>query len=500
MYKEVQPQPDLGNRDDDIRRLHAMGYSQVLSRRLGGFSNFALSLSIICILAGGVTSFHLGLCSVGGASIGLGWPLVGLVAMAVAATMGQLASTFPTAGGLYHWAAILGGRGWGWATAWFNLAGLITVLAAINVGTYRFALIGLFPTTLSPDLDFMAQVLGVGFITLTQAAINHVGIGLTARLTDFSGYWILLVAAVLTACLLAFAPGLEPSRLVTFDNFSGTAGGDVWPATDALAFLFALGALLPAYTITGFDASAHAAEETICAAESVPQAIVRSVLVSTMAGWILLCVVVVVAPSLSAAAAQGEGAFLSIMNSVLPRHLVVVLISAIVLAQYLCGLATVTSASRMAFAFARDGGLPFAQAVCWVCPKRRSPAVAIWIVAATSILFTIHTPVYATITAVCTIFLYISYVLPTALGIWAYRRTWTVMGPWDLGRWYRPLAILSVIGCILLIAVGMQPPNQRSIGVVGGVALVLTAAWFGIARRHFPGPPQTALDEARRAR
>ena len=434
MHKEVKPRPPVNNQDNDIERLHALGYRQVLARRLGSFSNFALSLSIICILAGGVTSFHLGLCSVGGASIGLGWPLVGLVALAVAATMGQLASTFPTAGGLYHWAAILGGRGWGWATAWFNLAGLITVLAAINVGTYRFALGALFPDALSSDFSFLTQALGVGLITVTQAAINHLGIGVTARLTDFSGYWILLVAAALTISLLAFAPGLEPSRLVTFENFSGMAGGDVWPATDALALLFALGALLPAYTITGFDASAHAAEETMSAAESVPRGIVRSVLVSMMAGWILLCVVVIVAPNLPAAAAQGEGAFLSIINGVLPRYLVVVLVSAIVLAQYLCGLATVTSASRMAFAFARDGGLPFAEAVRWVCPRRRTPAVAIWMVAATSILFTIHTPVYATITAVCTIFLYISYVLPTTLGIWAYRRTWTVMGPWDLGR------------------------------------------------------------------
>ena len=137
--------PITETQDDDVQRLHALGYAQELARRLGGFSNFALSLSIICILAGGVTSFHLGLCSVGGASIGLGWPLVGLFALAVAATMGQLASTFPTAGGLYHWAAILGGRGWGWTTAWFNLVGLITVLAAINVGTYRFAQSALFP-------------------------------------------------------------------------------------------------------------------------------------------------------------------------------------------------------------------------------------------------------------------------------------------------------------------------------------------------------------------
>ena len=145
-----------------------MGYSQELARRLGRFSNFALSLSIICILAGGVTSFHLGLCSVGGASIGLGWPLVVLFALAVAATMGQLASAFPTAGGLYHWAAILGGRGWGWVTAWFNLAGLVTVLAAINVGTYRFAMSAFLPDGLTSDLDLAAQALCVLLIAAAR--------------------------------------------------------------------------------------------------------------------------------------------------------------------------------------------------------------------------------------------------------------------------------------------------------------------------------------------
>ena len=264
MERDRETAPDDDSiADDDVRRLHAMGYAQELARRLGGFSNFALSLSIICILAGGVTSFHLALCSVGGASIGLGWPLVSLFALAVAATMGQLASTFPTAGGLYHWASILGGRGWGWTTAWFNLAGLITVLAAINVGTYRFAMSALGPGWIPAELDLAAQAVGVILITASQAAINHLGISATAKLTDFSGYWILVVAATLTTVLLAFAPGVDVSRLVTFRNYSGSAGGDVWPASEGLVLLFALGTLLPAYTITGFDASAHASEETL---------------------------------------------------------------------------------------------------------------------------------------------------------------------------------------------------------------------------------------------
>ena len=219
---------------------------------MGGFSNFALSLSIICILAGGVTSFHLGLCSVGGASIGLAWPLVGLFALAVAATMGQLASTISD-----RRRAVPLGRDPGRSRLGLD-HGLVQPGGAghrarrdqrRNLPLRRRQ--DSFPAALPPHLDLIAQVVGVSIITFSQAAINHMGIGATARLTDFSGYWIMLVAAVLVACLLAFAPGLDPSRLVTFENFSGTAGGDVWPATEGLVLLFALGALLPAYTITG---------------------------------------------------------------------------------------------------------------------------------------------------------------------------------------------------------------------------------------------------------
>src|ERR1700733_12301627 len=167
---------------DDIETLRRLGYRQELIRRMSGFSNYAVSLSIICILAGGVTSFHQGLCSVGGASIGLGWPAASLLALAFAATMGQLASAFPTAGGLYHWASILGDRGWGWVTAWFNLAGLITVLAAVNVGTFQFGFqaigpwFGYSPHDLSEPARIVLQIVVVVAITGSQALVNHLGI------------------------------------------------------------------------------------------------------------------------------------------------------------------------------------------------------------------------------------------------------------------------------------------------------------------------------------
>lgn len=476
---------------DDVHTLHQMGYAQELARRMSGFSNLAISMSIICILAGGITSFHLGFCTVGGAAIGLGWPLVCLFSLVVALTMGQVASAFPTAGGLYHWAAILGGRGWGWVTAWFNLVGLVTVLAAINVGAFQFGAGCFAPEWLeSPWI----QALSVTAITLSQAAINHLGIRVTTRLTDFSGYWILVVAIVLTVALLAGASSWDWTRLIRWENFSGLpAESAIWPQSQSWLGLFALSFLLPAYTITGFDASAHVSEETIGAARNVPRGIVRSVGISGLFGWFMIAAIVVAMPDLRQGAERGGGVVQWTMASVLPGWLNLSLCAGMVVAQYLCGLATVTSASRMAYAFARDGGLPASTVLRRVCPRYRTPDVAIWTVSIAAVLFTLYTPVYSTITAVCTICLYVSYVLPTLLGFWTYGGSWRTFGPWQLGAWYRPLAALSVLGCGALIVIGMQPPNDKSVWVLGGLVALLAIGWYGRARARFPGPPHGVL-------
>ena len=463
-----------------------MGYAQELSRRMSGFSNYAISLSIICILAGGVTSFQVGFGSVGGAAIGIGWPVSCLFSLLVAATMAQVASAFPTAGGLYHWASILGGRGWGWVTAWFNLAGLVTVVAAVNAGAWDF-IVGALQLQLGANATVF-KAMGVTVITFSQALFNHKGIRLTTRLTDFSGWWILIVSIALMAALLAGASTLEFGRLVAFTNFSGVPpDAPVFPRAESMGWLFALGMLLPAYTITGFDASAHTSEETIGAAVNVPRGIVRSVLVSGVFGWLMLCAVVLAMPDLRQAAEQGANVFYWTINAVLPGGQARALYLAIGLAQYFCGLAALTSASRMVYAFARDGGLP--AALRRISPIARTPAVAIWVAAVTAVGFMVFVP-YTAIAAVCVIFLYISYVLPTVAGFFAHGRTWTAMGPWHLGRWYKPLAVVSVLFCVFLIVIGMQPPNQQAVWILGGAVGLLAVVWFGLERKRFPGPPR----------
>jgi amino acid transporter len=473
--------------DSDEISLARMGYSQELHRGFSAFSNYALSLSIICILAGGITSFHLGFCAVGPAAIGIGWPLAVVFSLCVAATMAQIASAFPTAGGIYHWASLFGGRGMGWFAAWFNLAGLVTVLAAINVGTWRFVVSGLLD---GQDPGPTMQIIAVAIITLTQVFFNLLGTRIVSSLTSFSGWWILAVSLSLTLAFLLFGSPKNPLTLFEFHNFSGIPEGAtaVWPATDSMAWLFLLALLLPAYTITGFDACAHAAEETHDAARNVPRGIIQSVLVSGVAGWILLAAAVLVIDDNKNIAIQGERAFLQIMIENIPRWLRDPMYGSILLAQYFCGLATVTSASRMAFAFARDGGLPGSPWLRRISRRTMVPANSIWAVAIASVSFTIYADVYATITAACTILLYASYAIPTLLGLWAHGRTWTAMGPWQLGIWFKPLAFLSLVGTTGLLFIGTQPPSEKAGYVVVGLTVTLIAGWFIFAKRRFPGP------------
>jgi amino acid transporter len=170
---------------------------------------------------------------------------------------------------------------------------------------------------------------------------------------------------------------------------------------------------------------------------------------------------------------------------------------AIALAQFLCGLATVTSASRMAYAFARDGGLPYSQWIRRVSARFHTPAVAIWTVSLLSVAFVVHTDTYSTITGACTIFMYISYVIPTLLGLFAFGRSWQKMGPWNLGGpLYRTMAVLSILGCGLILLVGIQPPNQQNRWTVLGAFVLTAIIWFTYERKRFQGPPQGVLEHA----
>ncbi len=483
--------------DDDLKVLHSMGYAQELARRLSRFSNFAISFSIICILSGGINSLAQATSGAGGAAIGLGWPLGVLISGVFGLAMAQIASAYPTAGGLYHWGSILGNRFTGWLTAWFNLLGLITVLAAINVGTYYFFL-GAFGATFGITDSMSALLIFLSLLTGGQALVNHYGISLTAKLTDFSGYLIFATAVALTVVCFMFAEHYDFARLWTFANYSGEAGSNVWPEVSG-SWVFLLGLLMPIYTITGYDASAHTSEETVNAANAVPRGIVSSILWSGVFGYLFLCAFVLLIPNMDEAAKQGWNVFFWTLDQRVPETLKMVLYAAIFVAQVLCGLATVTSASRMIYAFSRDGGLPFSKALAKVSPTHRTPNAAIWTSSVLAVLFVWGakwleaggTPVYTVVVSCTVIFLFFSFIIPITLGLFAFGGAkWPKMGQWDIGRGgYSLFAVLSIVAMGLIFFLGVQPPNALAFKVTLGFLILTAIVWFAFENRRFQGPP-----------
>lgn len=493
---------------EDEKVLHSMGYAQELARRMSGFSNFAISFSIICILAGGITAFPVAFSAGGGFSVSVGWLVGGFFALVVAASVGQIASAYPTAGGLYHWASILGGRGWGWLCAWLNLVGLIFVVASVNFGVYLLlkdlVITGVFGVDTSGWGALQASIF-VTIFAVTQALFNHFGIKVTTMLTDFSGYLIFVVAIALTLSMLIWGASFDLSRLFTFINNTGEPGGLVVPEPRTALVAFLIGLLYPLYTITGFDASAHTSEETVNARATVPKGMLNSVFWSLLFGFFLASSFVLAMPDTTASAKDGFNSFFNLFNSLpMPAILRDLLAIGIVIANYICGLAGMTSTSRMIYAFARDGGLPASQALASIHPKHRTPVNAIWLTAVLSAGACYYAPFMFALAAGCALFLYISYAMPVAAGLFAEGKTWTEFGPFRLGAWSKPFALITIIGVVILAYAGIQPPfnpiilplfpdlvfplNQLTNPLIF-LAVAMALGWFLSERKRFKGPP-----------
>ena len=498
----------IDNMTDDEKVLQGMGYAQELHRGMGAFQNFAISFSIICILSGGFGSFPIALSTGGTFSLTVGWLVGGAYALIVAAGLGQIASAYPTAGGLYHWSSLLGGRFWGWATAYINLLGLLFVIPAVNVFLYLITKDLLFGAVLGWDVaswSLNTQIVSVAAITAVQALLNHFGIKLTTMLTDFSGYMIFVVTVLLIGMFLMAAPTLDISKAFQFANNTGAAGGGVAAETGPL-MAFVIGLLYPLFTITGFDASAHTSEETKDARNTVHKGMLHAVLWSIVFGFVLILSMIMAIPDLKAAAATGWSSFNNLfISAILGSFLGKVLLVAVLLSNFLCALAAVTSTSRMIYAFARDDGLPFSGLLKSVSPKYRTPVPAIWATAVlTSLLTAITTPLgaFAALSTGCAMYLYISYAMPIVAGFFSEGKSWNTFGPFRLGALSKPFAVVVMVGTLVTIVAGhtfvpsIPADPAAGTGFVPGLVyyslgflVFLAVLWFGVENKRFKGPP-----------
>src|SRR5215475_9562415 len=209
----------------DIKDLHGLGYAQELFRTMGGFSNFAISFSIISILTGAVILYDYGLAWAGKAAVSLGWPLITIFVLAIAASMAELASAYPTAGGLYYWASKMKNKDWGWWTAWLNLIGQFAIVAGINFAAAAFLNVALITPLLSNfgivydnTTEFLklgdvvllnGQLVTMGIIMLIQLALNIAGINVVAVLHQVSVWWHIAIVALVGGRVFAIGKGDE---------------------------------------------------------------------------------------------------------------------------------------------------------------------------------------------------------------------------------------------------------------------------------------------------
>ena len=533
------------NISQDVKGLHEMGYAQELSRRMGPFQSFAVSFSIICIISGGLASFPIAMSTAGPWAATIGWVLGGIYALIVAASLGQIASSYPTAGSLYHWSTILGGRFWGWLTAYVNLLGLLFVIPAVNVILYTFIRDLFFAGMLGQDVSGWTNTtmfIWVAAISAAQALLNHFGIRLTTILTDFAGYLILAVTVILIGMFFFAAPGIDFGKAFALVNTTGPAGGGVAPPTTSLWLAILMAMLYPLFTITGFDASAHTSEETVDAANTVHKGMLHSVFWSLVFGFALALAMVVALPALykgiiadpkqvmftkeqmdaiakaggaspADMAALGWSSFTLLFNNlIMPSLLGKIMAIGIIIANFLCALAAVTSTSRMIYAFARDGGLP--RFLASVSPAYRTPVPAIWFTAILSLIFVIITTplnAFAALSTGCAMYLYISYGMPIIAGLFAEGKSWTKFGNFRLGIFSRIFAVIVLLGTIgVTIAGHAFVPSILGDAAAGtsfvpglwiyslAYLAILVVIWFAFENRRFQGPPVTPEAIAKR--
>ncbi len=465
----------------DARELERLGYTQELLRGIGGFSNFAISFSIISILTGAVTLFDYGLSMGGPLEMTVGWPLATAGTLLVALSMAELCSALPTSGGMYHWSAELGGPAWAWFTAWFNIIGLVTAIAGIDYGCAEF----LVPL-LGMESKHSTILIVYGLLLLTHGVINHYGIRVVAYLNDFSVTVHIVGVAVLMGALWFFAPKQPLSFLLRASSSSGIHAPYFW--------LFLLGLLQAQWTYTGFDASAHVAEETVDPRRRAPWGMVMSVVVSGFFGYLLILSLTWVIPSvsgaLSAKDAQGHElpAVLAIVEATLGANAGKAVLILTVLAMWFCGLSAVTSISRTIYAFARDRGLPLAHVWSAISPRHRTPGAAIWLAVALAFAAMIYSGSYSAVTSLSVVGFYLSYIIPVFLG-WRRKSQWVAKrGPWQLGASGNAVNLLAVVWTVFICAIMVMPPNTRAGLGMAGVVLFLFVLHRVSGRHEFRKP------------
>ncbi len=500
----------------DEQRLAELGYKQELRRGWSSFSNFAISFTIISVLAGPFTTFSQAWLNGGPIAISWAWPIISLLILTVGFSMAELASAYPTAGGIYYWAYRLGGVRWSWFTGWFNLLGLVAIVASVDyacaifmnatLGLYNLHFILFFGTGKPQGILYHTFAL-FALILLLHGVLNVFSSPLVSLFNRISVWWHVIGVAVIIVLLIA-VPSHHQSLAFVFGhriNGSGFNHDMYW------WYILPIGFLLTMYTFTGYDASAHLSEETRDASQAAAKGIWKSIFFSALVGWIVLLALLFAATHVTGINTAG-GTAQSVIETALSSAAAKAVLLISTIGQFFCGMGCVTAASRMNYAFSRDGAVP-GHRLWRQLNSERVPTWSVLFVTVFALVITIPaikgnhvgTPVaFYAVTAITTIALYIAYTIPVFLR-WRKGDSFQT-GSWTLGskyKWVNLTAIVWVGICVILFILPFTPAavpfsHQFSWSAFNYAPLVMVVVlvgvelwWQAYAKHHFKGPVRT---------
>nr|WSY57864.1 amino acid permease [Streptomyces sp. NBC_00886] len=455
------------------------------------FGNFALSFTIISVLTGCMQLFGFGLVTGGPAVMLWGWAAVGVTVLCLGAALAEVTSAYPVAGGLFFMANKLGGPKAGYFTGWFNLLGLLGGMAGGSYGMSLF--VGAWLNLQWGFTPTPGKTMAIcGAILLLLAVLNLFGVRLVSVLNSISVWWhIGGVAAIVGALVLV--PSQHQSASFVFTHFANSTG---WGNP---IYVIALGLLLAQYTFCGYDASAHLSEETTHAQTAAPQGIVNSIFYSWIVGFLLLAGMLFAIQDYAGTVGTATGVppaqiFLDALGPTGAKILLLI----VIVAQGFCANAGLASASRMVFAFSRDGALPFSSTWRRLSPRTKTPVPAVWL--AVIVPFCLALPslysltAYYAITAINVIGITPAYAIPVYLRL--RKGDDFEPGPWTLGRWSKPIGWTAVIWVTLITVVfclpQVSPVTEDSFNyapvVLVAMLVLATIGWLTWGRRTYGIP------------
>ncbi|KAJ9093390.1 hypothetical protein QFC21_006420 [Naganishia friedmannii] len=460
---------------NDETRLESLGYEQELKRNFSMFETGVLPSIASTIW------YNLPY----GSSVAMtwGWLLAGSLILFVGLAMGDLASSMPTSGGLYFWTHRLGPPRYrnllAWMVGYNSLLGNIAATSSLAWGAAGiiFAAGSISDSSFSPTT---AQTFGlyVGILLFVGALCAYGTTALGRLQTPSVILNVLLILVTIIGLPIARRHNLNPASYTFggFDNLTGWNNG----------FAFILSFLAPVWTICSFDSAVSISEEATNAATAVPWAIVGAIASATISGFAILVVL---------ALTMGQDV-MAIYNSDIGQPLAFIYLQAfgrdgslviwsfMCVAQIMMTASLVLPASRQAFAFARDGALPFSTYFYSVNKHTQTPVRTVWLIIGGAIpLGAFAFADDAAINAIFTLAVigpYVAYAIPIACRVFSGDKIF-VPGPWFLGRFSKPIAIVALVWMVFACIIFCFPADVAPTAATMNYAVVVAAAVWAFA-------------------